>query len=114
MDYQSRPEFVEYCNKVDILVKHLKEYLLNELKTSSLQYKVLLREKEGWVEYQVLEWLGKIIQTTYGWSAWDVCMIDVMAILIGQMELYIKDNKIDLDQLNFQTIGESLGSYSLN
>ena len=41
-------------------------------------------------------------------------MIDVMAILIGQMELYIKDNKIDLDQLNFQTIGESLGSYSLN
>jgi hypothetical protein len=86
MDLITKSEYVEYCDKVDILVKHLKEYLLEELKTSSTQVQVLFREKEGWVEYQVEEWLGKKIQDTYGWIAWDVSMIDVMAILISVMK----------------------------
>jgi hypothetical protein len=108
MDLTTKSEYIEYCDKVDILVKHLREYLLEELKTSTVQYKCLLREKEGWVEYQVLEWLGKKVQETYGWSAWDVCMIDVMAILTCEIVRYIKlgeDPK--LEDFSFQTIGES-------
>ena len=45
MDLTTKSEYIEYCDKVDILVKHLREYLLEELKTSTVQYECLLREK---------------------------------------------------------------------
>lgn len=108
MDLVTKSEYVEYCDKVDILVKHLKEYLLTELKTSRKEYNLLLRQKETWVEHQVVEWLGKKVQETYGWSAWDVCMVDVMAILTCEIVRYIKlgeDPK--LEDFNSPSIGES-------
>ena len=108
MDLHTKSEYVEYCDKVDILVKHLKEYLLTELKTSRKEYDLLLRKKEKWVEHQVVEWLGKKVQETYGWSVWDVCMVDVMAILTCDIVRYIKLGRDPtLEDFNFQIIEES-------
>ena len=90
MEIQAKPEYDDYCDKVDILVNTLKEYLIESLKTSPREYDLLLKEKEGWVEYQIEEWLGRKIKEKYGWSAWDVSPIDVMAILTCQVVAYIK------------------------
>jgi hypothetical protein len=78
-----------YSDKVDILVKYLKEYLVSELKTDTKQYKLLLVEKEGWVEAQIAEWLDKKVKETYGWSAREVWSVDVMAILTCQIVRYL-------------------------
>ena len=77
-----------YFEKVDILVNRLKEYLLSKPLSETI---LLLKEREGWVEYQELEWLGREIQERYNWSVWEISAIDVMAILIAKIRTLIND-----------------------
>lgn len=90
MEIQTNANYDDYCDKVDILINSLKEYLVESLKTSPREYELLLKEKEDWVKYQIEEWLGRKIKEKYGWSAWDISPIDVMAILTCQIVTYIK------------------------
>lgn len=89
MEFKSEPQYEQYFERIDILVNRLKEYLIKTLETDKREYNLLIKEKEGWVEYQYLEWLEKEIKEKYGWNVWDIHPIDVMAQLTCLIVRYL-------------------------
>jgi hypothetical protein len=79
-----------YCEKLDILVARLKEYLVESLKTTPDEYNGLLKQKERWITSQYDQWLTKEVKDKYDWVPSDVDTIDVMAILTCDVVKYIK------------------------
>jgi len=79
-----------YCDKLDILVARLKEYLVESLKTTPDEYNALLKQKERWIQTQYDQWLSKEVKDKYDWVPSDVDTIDVMAMLTCDVVKYIK------------------------
>ena len=78
---------MDYCDTIDICVKTL-EGFLQRCDNKERELKVLMEEREGWVEYNMTEWAAADIKEKYNLDVWDTelyFMIDVMAILISKL-----------------------------
>lgn len=65
------------------------EKLLVFLQQNPTHIAILKAEKEGWVEYQLSEWLAKQLQDTYGFDIWDLGFyfgIDIYVKLLTLVE----------------------------
>lgn len=78
---------MDYFQQIEICVKKLREFLEESTEEERNEHsKVLTAEREGWVEYQMIEWCASEIKAEYKFDVWNTptyFFIDVYVTLIS-------------------------------